>query len=121
MKEAYLHESQVIGQVHEMSAERSSERTVQKGLQKGYFQRGACRKSNHDSPLTRLGRLRAWSGSKLPTANVPLRALDGWGAKDDFISVGVRSALFGVQTKYRCVVMIGFRVTTATQRFCWFI
>ena len=46
--------------------------------------------------LTRLGRLRARSGSKLPTANVPLRALDGRGAKDDFISVGVRSALFGV-------------------------
>ena len=46
--------------------------------------------------LNTPGRLRARSGSKLPTANVPLRALDGWGAKDGFISVGVRSALFGV-------------------------
>ena len=32
--------------------------------------------------LTRPGRLRARSGSKLPTANVPLRALGGWGTKD---------------------------------------
>ena len=34
--------------------------------------------------------------SKLPTANVPLRALEGWGAREDLIPVGVRSALFGV-------------------------
>ena len=43
-----------------------------------------------------LGRLRARSGSKLPAANVPLRALDGWGAKDDLLPVEVRAILFGI-------------------------
>ena len=46
--------------------------------------------------LTRLGRLRARSGSKLPTANVPLRALGGWGAKDKLLPVEVRATFFGI-------------------------
>ena len=47
--------------------------------------------------LTRLGRLRARSGSKLPTANVPLRALEVWGAKDEFISGGAFDSLWGTE------------------------
>ena len=37
--------------------------------------------------LTRPGRLRARSGSKLPEANVPLRALEGWVTKDYLLPV----------------------------------
>ena len=46
--------------------------------------------------LTRLGRLRARSGSKLPTANVPLRALDGWGATNYLLPVELRATFFGI-------------------------
>ena len=46
--------------------------------------RGEVLKGKPRQSLTRPGRLRARSGSKLPTANVPLRALGGWGTKDDF-------------------------------------
>ena len=45
--------------------------------------------------LTRPGRLRARSGSKLPAANVPLRALEGWVTRKDVLSVWVRSVRFG--------------------------
>ena len=33
--------------------------------------------------------------SKLPAANVPLRALEGWVTREDVLSVGVRSMRFG--------------------------
>ena len=45
--------------------------------------------------LTRPGRLRARSGSKLPEANIPLRALEGWVIREDVLSGGVRSMRFG--------------------------
>jgi len=32
----------------------------------------------------------------LPAANVPLRALDGWGANDYLLFVKVRATLFGI-------------------------
>ena len=41
--------------------------------------------------LTRPGRLRAWSGSKLPTANVPLRALE-----DGVQKIEVRATFFAI-------------------------
>ena len=37
--------------------------------------------------LTRPGRLRVRSGSKLPEANVPLRAFGGWVTKDYLLPV----------------------------------
>ena len=33
--------------------------------------------------------------SKLPEANIPLRALEGWVTREDVLSVGVRSMRFG--------------------------
>ena len=33
--------------------------------------------------------------NKLPEANVPLRALEGWVTREDLLSVGVRSMRFG--------------------------
>ena len=39
--------------------------------------------------------IRDRSGSKLPEANVPLQALEGWVTREDVLSVGVRSMRFG--------------------------
>ena len=58
--------------------------------------KGEVLKDKPRQMLTRPGRLRARSGSKLPEANVPLWALDGLGAKEDVLSVGVRATLFGI-------------------------
>ena len=52
---------------------------------KGEVLKGEVLKDKPQQMLTRPGRLRARSGSKLPEANVPLRALEGWGANDDLI------------------------------------
>jgi hypothetical protein len=46
--------------------------------------------------LTRPGRLRARSGSKLPEANVPLRALGGWGTEGELFPVELRVTLLGL-------------------------
>ncbi len=62
---------------------------------KGEVLKGEVLKGKPRQNLTRPGRLRARSGSKLPEANVPLRALEGWVTREDVLSVGVRSALFG--------------------------
>ena len=43
---------------------------------KGEVLKGEVLKGKTRQRLTRPGRLRAWSGSKLPEANVPLRALE---------------------------------------------
>ena len=32
----------------------------------------------------------------MPAANVPLRALDGWGAKNDLLPVELRATFFGI-------------------------
>ena len=45
---------------------------------KGEMLKGEVLKAEPRRMLTRPGRLRAQSGSKLPTANVPLQALEGW-------------------------------------------
>ena len=45
---------------------------------KGEVLKGEVLKDKPQQKLTRPGRLRARSGSKLPTANVPLWALEGW-------------------------------------------
>ena len=62
---------------------------------KGEVLKGEVLKDKPQQMLTRPGRLRARSGSKLPEANVPLRALEGWVTRKDVLSVGVRSVRFG--------------------------
>ena len=54
---------------------------------KGEVLKGEVLKDKPQQMLTRPGRLRARSGSKLPEANVPLRAFEGWVTKDYLLPV----------------------------------
>ena len=75
--------------------EKCKRRNVKGGVQ-GEMQEVECIPEKEPLDASQHARWPAATcGSKLPTANVPLRALDGL-VRFDFISVGVRSALLGV-------------------------
>ena len=81
---------------HNYQDRRTSKRRKTKIISQGEVLKGEVLKAKPRRILTRPGRLRARSGSKLPEANVPLRAFEGWVKKYYLFPVQVRATFFGI-------------------------